>query len=406
MKEYSPNFYSRPNGVVWPKIRFATNNDLALFYECRDNPGINWWLTENNCGCFPVTVQNSDDPKEIGIFLYTGNFTDYHQMCSIIKDIFAQKYPREEPKFGFKAKNNRNIKLDSKPPNFTMAANTPVTVECDETQIKKLQAILYEAYNRDGDRRTRIGYYHTRFMPNETYLRTGSSGTKIRAQNLRKHQDFVKNLTLITNKEIKQLDREMNINGTMWTLRKLMMETTYPLVTSKDNQEDPNQPRCLIHSIDQAPAGRDQANGTYYITAIDDARAETANNLLQILPAYVEYVLGAEAARNWFHADALSILGSVTFLSYEDGTWTGKWTTDDDETMQLFKDDDMGIIIEGLEQIGNNPLEPIAIDDLSYASYGNVINQRPSNSNKSDEAEASPTDNQATAAQRSGGGAE
>jgi hypothetical protein len=110
-------------------------------------------------------------------------------------------------------------------------------------------------------------------------------------------------------------------------------------------------------------------------------------SIVDILPAYIDMLLGCTAAAQWFHPTALSHINDVDFIQAERGIWTGKWTIADDLAQQECLDDDMGFelyMIEGLRTLDSErPPVAYTTDDASVntfrAEFGTTSNHHTSN---------------------------
>ena len=210
-------------------------------------------------------------------------------------------------------------------------------------------------------------------------MKGGSASAVIRNQALAKHAAVTNSLSAVHNAEIKGLDIEVKVkDGSLKTLREVIIaDISYPLITEGI---EPKSIKQLFFGVDMCTTGPEKRH-VYYLLAYKD-RERLATSLSEILPAYCKHFYGEESLKKWFHVQAQSAVDDVT-LEFQEGKWTGKWSTEDDDLLQALADEDMGIQIDNLEILKDSRTEAPFVataDDLSYKSFktaaGNDDTQR------------------------------
>ncbi|KAL3899452.1 MAG: hypothetical protein SGARI_006456, partial [Bacillariaceae sp.] len=256
--------------------------------------------------------------------------------------------------------------------NWSMASNQPITIEVDRADAKNLKILLYKRFNKEANPLNRPGQYNFRFLPAEDMMRSGTSGKMKRAKALRKHQAVVKSLHLAKSDDVSALDEQVKINGKSITLREAVLTLNFPL-----NNTDEAADR-LFHTVDLAPTGIDAHQNVTYFTAYND-RADLAEKVVGILPALMANLYDKAAAKKWFSPMSLDIIGTVEFGADDNGDWDGMWTTLEDTLMDDILDEDLGIDLKGMDMLEEEEREKtfLTTDDASVATFGDVLNERP-----------------------------
>jgi hypothetical protein len=290
---------------------------------------------------------------------------DADQLCiDMIKELEAvERQGRKDIqtatvwKICMKSRRLYELKCTNEAAGYIMANNSPIRIEVDAAQAKKVNTYCYRRFNRMTSGVPRPGYCNLRYVPDKRFITTGIKGDQDRANMLKKHQAVVSSLKLLRTEEIKNLDTPALINmtedayeahadamatstanadGKKTTLRKVLMELTFPLAP-KDGQKVTK----LFHSVDFATTGP-TAGLEVLLTAYDD-RIDVASSLVSILPAYIEEFYGQEAVEAWFNHQVEEI--KVDFDYDHTCSWTGTWTTSDDKINRALLDEDVGINI-------------------------------------------------------------
>jgi hypothetical protein len=187
---------------------------------------------------------------------------------------------------------------------------------------------------------------------------------------LRKHQANVQSLTVFKSYDIKEIGEPPKWNHGEYTLRQLLLEVTFPLITNKTN------PPKLFFTIDFAASGADKDKGVVYLTAYNDQK-ELAAKVVDILPAFIQHIYGKDLVKKWCHALAMSIIQDITFLPDEEGTNTGEWSTKEDEMGINILNEDMGVKLDfsNMELLNYNMENRVLhiVDDASAISFHSAL---------------------------------
>ena len=249
-----------------------------------------------------------------------------------------------------------------------LATNQLVRIDVDHGDVKPLKAILYATFNKQHNFKLRPGQYNMRFLPEKNHVRYGNRGRKTRMDTLKKHAVVIKSLTIIKSSDIKRLDEPFSKNGTSYTLRSLLHDLTFPLIP--ESESSPSRP--LFHTMDYPSNGPDAGKNVIYFTAYHN-RAETAERLVEILPAFIHFKLGMEAVKEWCYPESLQTVHEVTFSYDNDGNWDGTWSTAEDEVADVVLDEDMDVKIEVENLLDiQSQLVLLTSDDASVGSFGSV----------------------------------
>lgn len=269
---------------------------------------------------------------------------------------------------------------------------------------------MNECFNKQLYPNDRIGIYFSQLVPDKSLARVGSDGAKKLQDSYKKHTFVITSLSVIRNYTIAKTDEEVKISDTLsLTLRKALLTIPWPC-------NNTNSTERLFFSVDAATKGRDYDEQATILTTYHDRLAD-AESLAAILPAYRHHFLGMATRRSWFNKDALEIIHDVTFIINDEGNWTGKWSTSDDENLQNILDEDLGcgVTIEGLsivdeDQDAHRPAIPYA-DDQSRLSFNTIFggnsatsDANPQGTNLETDEGSGPSGNPASPAGASTGG--
>jgi hypothetical protein len=121
-----------------------------------------------------------------------------------------------------------------------------------------------------------------------------------------------------------------------------------------------------------ANQGKD-AGKVVSFTAYHDL-SDLAERFVAILPAYVNHLVVAKAAKQWFHADSLASLKDVEFLHDDAGNWSGTWKIPEDDLMQDILDEDMNVQFqfEGINHLEHSMVR-LTTDDASVFTFGPAL---------------------------------
>ncbi|CAB9522813.1 hypothetical protein SEMRO_1344_G264690.1 [Seminavis robusta] len=367
MKAYTDRIRPKSNSTCWFKMHLASNGDKEHFTSS-DKSDNSDWFDDNESAAYFCTVQNSDDPVSLGDFLFSGAFSDPVRIADVIHKMCQTTY-NKTLHFGCRVRKVKEIDSTlSKPRVWTMADNQMVHIEVDRKEAKTLQKILHKHFNKTDDPKMRPGGYNFRVLPDKKLILSSPKGERSRTKMLKKHQAVVQSLVLIKGEDIKELDEEYSFQGESFTLRRVLLELTFPLI-AVDADDDKQRP-SLFHSVDWASAGADAGKDIIYCTAYMD-QADTAGQILQILPAYVEFYLNRQAVTKWFNHQAIDICNEVTFGADDEGNWNGEWETSEDALQEELFEEDMGydLQIDGLDIIDDR-CNILTTDDASFNTFG------------------------------------
>ena len=364
LKKYMDKWRPKKDSNGWVKIRVATN--LApVHMTSLDDSVMTAWYDEFECKGYLCPIQNADKSETIGVFLYSGHFIDHIRLTQVILNELRTKNSTKDWKIACRTKACKEIETKDRPSGpFTMAYNQLVHVEVDSTQVRWVNQIIYNRFNKDHNNIGRPGGYNLRWAPAKTLLKTGTDGEKARREMLTKHVAVVKSLVLLTSDEIKNLDEPYTdeTDNSTQTLRTLLANLTFPLAPQLNQTVSP-----LFHSIDEASSGRDLGAKVYFTAYVD--RAPEAAKLIAILPAFVKEMVGDAAAKRWIHHQCEET--DVDFHYDAEGNWLGTFTTEDDQIQRDIIDEYMGFNIQlaNMEMLNGNKRRVLTSDDASMKSF-------------------------------------
>ena len=367
-KIFTNKLRPKQDSNCWFVMHLAFNGEVNDIYS-GDASSTSDWFDDHECAAYPCTVQNSDNPVSLGDFLYSGDFMDPVRLQDEIEKVCEKRYRK---RFNFGCRGRVTKELQNTSNNWLLATNRLIHIEVDKKQARGFKAVLYQEFNKKTDPYDRPGGYNIRLLPDQTQLIRGTSGNKLRINTLRKHEAVVKSLDLIKSDDVKELDKGYNKNGNRYTLRSILQETTFPLVPKQGQT-----PKPLFFSIDCAPNGDDAKQGVTCFTAYAN-RSTLANQLVQILPTYIKFILGDEqAVKEWFHPFVLGSINEVIFECDDDGEWNGQWQTPDDTLQYDILQEDMGVTLE-IDYADFNPGEEqvFTTDDMSEKTFGTQFGQK------------------------------
>ena len=363
LRPYLERCRPKSNSNCWTKIRIAMDLEANEFVSQAGSAMCHWY-DDHECLAFRCPVQASDKTAIIGAFLYSGKFIDAERLNECLIKELETKMPSREIKMGCKARKMKEVEVEETVQGpWSMAANQLVQVEADAAQARTIHQFIYRRFNKTETNVPRPGEYNLRYLPSKEYLTSGTKGNRLRQNMIKKHKLVVEALQLVTTDQIKYLDTPHATDNGDKTLRTVMHGLSHPLVPK------PNQKKAsLIHSIDWATTGED-AGATVYITAYED-RIHTVQNLVNILPAFIEWYVSKEAAVAWLIHQTDDM--EVTFHCDTEGNWLGGWTTSDDQVQSNIIDEDMGyeIRIDNMEEVQGNQRRILSAEDASLKSFG------------------------------------
>ena len=383
-KEYADRLRILANRDCWFKVHFACNGFPSNLTSNMDSAS-HHWFQDNQAAAFLAVVQDSDDTIDLGHLMFSGPFIDHVRLTEQIRKECTRIDPKKKFHFGCKPKKLAEIpKSEGKFTNWTMADNQPIVIEVDKQQARPFKNILYRLFNKQPNSLLRPGGYNFRILPDKQLVLQGSDSLRMRTKILRKHQAVIQSLTLLKSDDIQELDSPITVAGYVHTLRSVIQEFTYPLgdqnSSSNSGGHKPTSAAksALFHSIDFAASGTDMLCGVAYFTAYKD-RTEAAGRLITILPAYVSEFISRDAAKAWFHPNALDIITEVDLGTDLEGNWDGTWSTSEDEFNAAILAEDMGFEIEveqGLDL--DEGRVTLTADNASMQSFGTAFGRTPS----------------------------
>jgi hypothetical protein len=366
---YADRFRPKTKQNCWFSLAIA-HTDPNQHLISGNSSNLASWFDDHDCGAWLCTVQGADDTVPVGELLYGGPFLDVVRVKDQLEKACKKVFPNQEPvRFGCRISKNLDVPMDDgKPRNWMLAENQLIRVEAARGDARKVKHVLYQTINKITDFRKRPGSYNIRYLPDKSQIMSGTKGLTTRVNTLRKHAAVVQSLAIIKSADIKQLDTELNINGTPTSLRSLILSFTFPLCPSSDEPT-----RTLFHSVDYPSSGPDMGKGVVYFTAYHD-QSDIGERLVAILPAYIHSQVWEQAAKEWFYPGALKSLGEVTFGFDDDGNWDGSWSTAEDDLAQDILDEDMGIKFdfENLPDI-ETQMTLLTTDEASVDTFGTAL---------------------------------
>jgi hypothetical protein len=367
-KIYAEGIRPKSNSTCWFKMRIGCGEDPVHFTSTSGSDTQDFF-TDTSHMAYLCTVQDSDDTVDLCDFIYSGPFSNPNDFQEILRRTIKEKFKRSYF-FGCRIKKSKEIEEPKNIKDWLLKPNMLVHLEVDRRQAKALKNDLYHLFNKMEDNKVRPGGYNFRVLPDKSQMRSGTRGARDRVNMLRKHQANVQSLTVIKSFDIKELDKVQTCNNGEYSLRQLLLEITYPIVTTKSNSPK------LFFSVDYAASGVDKDKEVVYLTAYHD-RKELAIKVVDILPAFIEHNYGKELAKKWCHPNSLGMINDITFLTDEDGNDTGEWTTDEDEMGQDILYEDMGVELdfEGLDMSTFGYEERVLhnADDASMMTFGSAL---------------------------------
>ena len=375
-KHYTDGLRTKSKGVIWFKMRVGWSSPISGLTSTSTSV-LSYWFQDNQAGAFLTAVQDSDDVRTLGDFLYSGGFMDPNHLTQLLKDAWKKAYPTQpELMAGCRTKLCKQIKIaDKKANSWVMAANQPISIEVDRTQATKLKLLLYQLFNKKRLAKDRPEAYNLLFLPSEDQMMTGSAGDRERKRALRKHKLVVQSLTLVKaslEEVVLSLDAPFVKNNQTYTLRAIVLELPYPLDFT---QETPSR---LFNSVDFASKGDDLKYGFVYYTT-HKSYIDTAKGAVAALPAYIRHILGDEAVKTWFASPEIG--RDIDLGVTPEGYWDGTWSTKEDQVLCDILDADCGFHIDNLQLVDQDQEDEdenarrvlLNADDASHQSFGTAL---------------------------------
>ena len=398
---------SRPNfdKDFWYRIHIGCDENPDNFTSTQGSKLFDFF-DDHNTGAYYCTVHDSDNPVEIAYLLYQGSFCDHNHLTNLIRTAYSKVNDKLPPiRIGIRTKTVKDVvSVNEKSSNWVLRDNQLPVVEADIADAKKVKKFLYACFNGEGKT---LGGYNTRTLPVFDQIITGSDGKNKYNRMLGKHVAIVNNLVLMRVTTISTLNELVNTGHGKECLRTVLGTITYPLCPPQDST-----PQKLFHSMDFATSGSDARSGVVYFTAYKD-RADLAERLLDILPAYLVFRMGHTFATKVLHEGKLQECPEVHRDSSDYSTWQGTWTTEEDAQLDAILDEDMGIeiCIEGLDDVmeaeasQEGPRTFRTTDEMSFNSYKTALTGQRSKPSPQQAATASADDDDtALSAESTSGG--
>ena len=176
MRIYADRFRPMSDRTMWIKLHWACEENVDDFTSGR-NSNTSDWFDDNGAKGFPCTVQDSDDPVELGVLLYSGDFVDPVRVENEIRKALGQR----KYSFGCRIKKCFEIVVDKdmRPTDWIMADNRLIHIECDRKHARALKTALYTLYNKTDDRFKRPGQDNFRMLPAKTLIKSGPAGQRL-----------------------------------------------------------------------------------------------------------------------------------------------------------------------------------------------------------------------------------
>ena len=121
---------------------------------------------------------------------------------------------------------------------------------------------------------------------------------------------------------------------------------------------------------------------------------DVTNSVIDILPAYVNFVHGREAMQTWCTQSSEDIVDEVTFSSSDPDNWDGAWSTLEDDMENEILHEDIGFDLSqfDLELLYDEETRcPIKEDAQTVNSFGTALGKRQQEQQDDDSKETNDT---------------
>ena len=238
-RSYTDQFRPATGKNCWFRVAFALTMEPQHLLS-GDTSDTSSWFADNNAAAFPVAVQGSSDTKVLGVFLYSGGFTNAERLKQALQEAAAKRFPQRERPLRLGCRLTRNSEVQkSEETSWTMAENQMIVLEVDTADERLVKTLVYETFNKITDAKKRPGGYNLRFLPDKKIAKAGSGGAASRQNSLRKHSCVIQSLHLLRSSDIKALDKSVKINSSHYTLREIIHGLKFPLVPDDDEPFSP-----------------------------------------------------------------------------------------------------------------------------------------------------------------------
>ncbi len=372
-RDYVDKCNPKAGSDCWFKIHVAGNGNHEALLCYKTSAACDLFEAMSG-GAYEATVPDSDDPVEIGYLLYQGNYTDPKRMNQELRKECAKLNKGQLIKLGVRAKKIKDLPTTPGWTDWVMMDNQVIAVECHRPQAKIAKKALYQLFNVPTSPKTQIQKdYMTRMLPSLNMIRSGTKGSLDHNKMTRRHQGVQTALLLSRTTDIAYLDTPTKIGNAEYTLRQLLQKETFPLVPAKGEKA-----AALFHSMDRAQSGRDKGQGVTYFT-YQKNRANVAEKLVSILPAFITFRYSEAVTRAFFHDTAIEDCPEITWVCTEENnpnSWTGDWRTEEDEQLAEMCNEDIGFEFDLSEMDTTETTKEtvIDIDNLSFASFNTHLN--------------------------------
>ena len=411
IRKFMPGTSPRSEGTIFTSIRIASSIDPRSMTNEFGVGEMNWWFEARrpkatNKEGLEYTTRFRMEKKalqvaksvKIGDLVFTSPLVNASRLYNSVNPLIqalAKEDNKGEVKWAFDTSEiNYEVIIDKKQQSGTtrrypLVSNRPFRIECEITHARWFAEKIKNAFNKVTERKHRPGILDARVVLDPAYMLCSSTGLENRKAMFTKHKLFMESVEMIDCSIISNLDSVYHHASGRTTLRKMIMELTYPLVPFRDpisgeeymlDDEDNvildskgknAKPPDLFHNVDFIEATNPAYSG-FKLTTWNN-RLNLARRVTEILPAIIKYKLGV-VPHGWFISqEAEAICNRVTLnIDTDTKEWLGTWTTQDDVEMRetIFEEIqgvDMEVLVEmnlviDNEQTRSRPTRPIPCD--------------------------------------------
>jgi hypothetical protein len=302
-------------------------------------------------GCYSKPLDRAENPRDVGVLLYSGNFTDPKAVQDVINKRLLELGTRVEIGIKLKsvqAKMFTGVRME-KPFDKTFHRKEwmMIHLEADQSVLRSAKKWIYKMFNQKGT--VQPGGLRYRFIPSNITMT--KEGSKKKTLSWYKHKETINRLNIQRNVDILFLDEPLSPDDDT-TLRQYLMAKK-----SKDGYP-------LVWNIDTCQPFEDDTGLTKLVVYHPEHETEI-QALLGTLPAMVAKELG-DKAWDWFTDEAKVRMEEE--VRYDETTNTFVTTDDDCLDFLLAETTYDGQIVELPEDF--NTEKPARMDDQSFVSFG------------------------------------
>ena len=198
------------NGVQYTSVCLACSREFAPLIQSE----MEWYFQSSGGRMYEQCLPNAENPREIGLFIYTGNFTCPKATQLVINEDLKRRGIQLE--VGCKLKrvipgklpgckiDDRQFDDDGNRVGWFNRSNTVIHALVDHSQLHSSKRHLCSIWN---DVNTpQPGGLRMRFMPSMSLLVTTKTGTEKYSKMWERHEKYVKQLQTVRSQDIRDLD--------------------------------------------------------------------------------------------------------------------------------------------------------------------------------------------------------